>query len=171
MQPILPVPWRYVQDWNCIACGLCCKGFDIVLDFPEWIKIVKAYGVGFTEPGISRFYLKRKNDGTCAFLYNFYGKWLCSLQHMKPMACKLWPFKVSDKPKYGRPNEAVYRYGDGRKLYIYVDPSCIGLHWGTPTQDFLNTTMTEFVDLALGLKEKQFYSTSVLFRPKPWKLI
>jgi len=157
---MLPVPWRYIKNWNCLACGLCCKGFDVVLDFPEWMKIVKAYGVGFTEPGISRFYLKRKSDGTCAFLYNFYGKWLCALQHMKPMACKLWPFKVSDKPRYGRPNEAVYNYGE-KKLYVYVDPSCVGLQWGNPAQDFLNTTMIEFVVLALGLREKQFYSTSV----------
>jgi len=83
----------------------------------------------------------------------------------------LWPFKVLDKPRYGRPNEAVYNYGDGRKLYIYVDPSCIGLQWGTPNQDFLHTTMAEFVDIALGLREKQFYSTYGVFRPKPWKLI
>jgi hypothetical protein len=90
---------------------------------------------------------------------------------MKPVACKLWPFKVSDKPKYGRPNEAVYNYGDVKKLYIYADPSCIGLQWGNPTQDFLNTTMIEFIDIALGLREKQFYSTSQLPRPQPWKLI
>lgn len=167
---MLPVPWRYVQDWNCTACGLCCKGFDVVLDFPEWMKIVKAYGVSFTEPGISRFYLKRKSDGTCVFLYDFYGRWLCFLQSMKPTACKLWPFKISDKPKYGRPNEAVYNHGE-KKLYVYVEPSCVGLQWGNPAQSFLNETLTEFVDLALGLRQKQFYSTSRLLPPRPWKLI
>jgi len=167
---MLPIPWRYVQGWNCIACGLCCKGYDVVLDFPEWMNVVKAYGVGFTEPGISRFYLKRKNDDTCVFLYNHFDRRLCALQHMKPMACKLWPFKVSDKPRYGRPNEAVYNHGK-KRLYVYVDPSCAGLQWGNPDHSFLNETLIEFVDLALGLRHKQCYSTAMLFRPQPWKLI
>jgi len=114
---MLPIPWRYVASWNCLACGLCCKGFDVVLDFPEWINIVKSYGVDFTSPGISRFYLKRRSDGTCVFLYNYFGNWLCTLQHMKPMACKLWPFKISDKPRYGRPNVSVYSRNN-MKLYV-----------------------------------------------------
>jgi len=167
---MLPVPWRYVESWNCLVCGLCCKGFDVVLDFPEWINIVKAYGVNYTMPGISRFYLKRKSDGTCVFLGNYYGKWLCSLQPMKPIACKLWPFKISDKPTYGRPNDARYDLTN-MKLYIYVDPSCVGLRWGYPNPEFMNTTLTEFVDLALGQRQKQFYSTARLFRPETWKLI
>jgi len=168
---MLPVPWRYVQDWCCTACGLCCKGFDVVLDFPEWVNIVKAYGVDFTEPGISRFYLRRKHDGTCIFLYNLSGNWLCALQQqMKPIACKLWPFKISDNPKYGRPNEAVFNYV-GRKFYVYVDPSCVGMRWGNPATSFLNETLTEFVDLALGLRRKQFFSTSRLIPHQPWKLI
>jgi len=166
-----PVPWRYVQDWNCIACGFCCKGYDVVVDFPEWLKIVKEYGAGFTEPGISRFYLKRKSDGTCVFLYNFYGRWLCALQErMKPIACKLWPFKISDRPRYGRPNEAVYKYGE-KKLYVYVDPSCVGLRWGSPNYSFVNEALSEFVDLAVGLRHKQCFSTSRLVRSQPWKLI
>jgi Fe-S-cluster containining protein len=163
---MLPVLWRYVQDWHCTTCGVCCKGYDVVLDFPEWLKIVKAYGVDFTEPSISRFYLKRKMDDTCVFLCNFYGRWLCALQHMKPVACKLWPFKVSDKPKYGRPNEAVFNYAEGRKLFVYVEPSCAGLQWGSPSQSFMNETLMEFVDIALGFRQKQFYSTSKLLRPQ-----
>jgi Fe-S-cluster containining protein len=161
---MLPVPWRNVESWNCVACGLCCKGFHVILNFPEWISIVKAYGVDYTQPGISRFSLKHKSDDTCIFLYNNFGSWLCSLQHMKPMACKLWPFKVSNKPKYGRPNEARYDLTSMR-LYVYVDPSCPGLRWGNPNLEFLNSTLPEFVDLALGQRRKQFYSTARLFRP------
>jgi Fe-S-cluster containining protein len=167
---MMPVPWRYLQDWNCSACGVCCKGFEVVLDFPEWINVVKAYGVEFTQPSISRFYLKRKSDGTCVFLYNIYGKWLCGLQDMKPLACKLWPFKVSDKPKYGRANEAVYNVEE-RRLFVYVDPSCLGLKWGTPTQEFINETLVEFIDLALGVQKKQFFSTSRLLSAQSWRLI
>jgi hypothetical protein len=99
-----------------------------------------------------------------------YGKWACSLQPIKPIACKLWPFKISDKPKYGRPNEAIYHTNDQRKLYIYVDPTCTGLQWGTPSQNFQTITIREFVDLALGVRHKQFYSTSLLQNPEPWKL-
>jgi len=167
---MLPIPWRYVESWNCLACGLCCKGFDVVLDFPEWINIVKAYGVDYTQPGISRLYLRRKTDGTCVFLANYYGNWLCSLQHMKPMACKLWPFKVSDKPRYGRPNEARYD-STNLKLYVYVDPSCVGVRWGNPDPEFISTVLPEFVDLALGERRKQFYSTARLFRPDARQLI
>jgi len=167
---MLPIPWRSVESWSCIACGLCCNGFDVVLDFLEWINIVKDYGVDYTQPGISRLYLKRKSDGTCVFLHRYYGNWLCSLQHMKPMACKLWPFKISDKPKYGRPKEALYDLNN-MKLYVYVDPSCIGLRWGYPSPEFTNTILPEFVTLAQGQHRKQFYSTSRLFTPKPWKLI
>ncbi len=143
----------------------------MVLDFTEWMKIVNAYGIAFTTPGISSFFLKQKIDGTCAFLYNYYGRWLCVLQeHLKPMACKLWPFKVSDKPKFGRPNEAVYRYGE-KRLFVYVDPICPGLRFGSPNYSFLRETLCEFVDLAVGLRRKQCYSTSRLVNHQPWRLI
>lgn len=167
---MLPVPWRYIESWNCLACGTCCKGFHVVLDFPEWINIVKNYGVDFTQPGISRFYLKHKNDGTCVFLLDNYGNWLCSLQHMKPMACKLWPFKVSDQPKYGRPSEAAYNLTN-MKLFIYADPSCPGLRWGNPAHEFAHTILPEFINLATGTRKKQFYSTSRLTPSQPCRLI
>ncbi len=156
---MLPVPWRYVNSWNCYACGLCCKGFSVVLNFVEWMNVVKTYGIGFTKPSINKFFLKNKSDGSCAFLYNHSGKGLCSLQHMKPQACKLWPFKILQRPKYGRAKEAEYNYA-GRKLYIYADQSCPGLTWGSPETNFFRTTLTEFIELALGLRKNQVNSTS-----------
>lgn len=167
---MLPVPWRNIESWGCSACGLCCKGFDVVLDFPEWINIVKTYGVDYTQPSISRFFLKRKTDGTCVFLGNSYGNWLCSLQSMKPIACKLWPFKVVDKPMWGRPNDALLNY-NAMRLYVYADPSCVGLRWGNPNPEFTYTVLPEFIDLALGQRRKQHYSTARLFHPDAWKLI
>ena len=167
---MMPVPWRYVSSWNCNACGLCCRGFNVALSFAEWLNIVKNYGVGFTSSGINKFYLKRRDNGSCVFLYNYHGKALCGLQHMKPLACKLWPFKVLQKPRYGRAKEAEYDFF-GRKLYIYVDPSCTGLVWGSPTISFVEKTLTEFIELALGMREKQVYSTSQrLFYPVYLKL-
>jgi Fe-S-cluster containining protein len=167
---MLPVPWRQVESWGCFACGYCCKGYEVVLDFPEWINIVKSYGIDYTQPGISRLYLRHKTDGSCVFLQNCYGNWLCSLQQTKPVACKLWPFKISDKPKWGRPSEAVYNHSN-MKLYVYVDPACPGLRWGTPHPEFASTILPEFIDLALGQRRKQQYSTARMFQADQWKLI
>ena len=168
------VPWRYVHSWNCIACGLCCKSFDVVLSFPEWVNLIKIYGVEVTKPGIDKIYLKRRSDGSCVFLQNFFGRWICGLQHMKPLACKLWPFKILSRPKYGRAEEALYKY-KGHKLFIYVDPFCVGIKWGKPTFEFVSKTLNEFIELALGLRTKQVYSTANLkplaVRWKPRRLI
>lgn len=127
------------------------------------MSVVRTYGIGFTQPGISRFHLRRKSDGACIFLYNFYGRWLCGLQHMKPMACKLWPFKILNTPKYGRAKEALCIFGQ-RKLYVYVDSMCKGLQWGSPTIELANRIVPEFVEIALGHRKKQFYSTCKTFR-------
>jgi len=163
---MIPIPWRCVESWNCIACGMCCKGYQVVLGFNEWLNIVQSYGVGVTEPNISKFYLGKKDDGTCIFLYKFFDAWLCGLQNMKPKACKLWPFKILYSPKFGRPNEAIYEY-DGRNFFIYVDPSCIGIRWGKPTQELTRATITELIEIALGLRGKQYYSTSrISYRPR-----
>lgn len=125
------------------------------------MNIVRTYGVGVTEADISKFYLRKRDDGTCVFLHKLYNTWLCGLQHMKPTACKLWPFKILGRPKYGSPNEASYDYR-GRSLFIYVDPSCIGIRWGNPTEELTYKAIPELVEIALGLREKQFYSTANL---------
>jgi Fe-S-cluster containining protein len=165
---MLPVPWRYVESWDCNGCGLCCRGFDVVLDFPEWLNIVKTYGADYTIPGLSRLFLRRKDDGSCIFLQNYCNTCLCSVQNMKPSACKLWPFKISDKPKYGRSKEAEYSLSSV-KLYVYVDPTCVGLRFGTPSPEFVSFVLPEFVDLALGQRRKQFYSTARPPSQKPWQ--
>ena len=157
MKPIL---WRYINSWNCIACGLCCKQYDVVLKYPEWLKIIQTYGIGVTRPGIHRFYLGKRANGSCIFLYKFFDRWLCALQHMKPRACKLWPFKIYSQPRYGRSNQASYEYMD-REFFIYVDPRCLGLRFGrNPSNQLVSKIIPEVLEIALGLREKQFYSTS-----------
>jgi len=87
---------------------------------------------------------------------------------MKPEACKLWPFKVLSEPKYGEPNQAAYDY-NGIRLYIYGDTMCSGLRCGTPTWDFRNTTIKEFTELALGVRQIQYKTTrSDAFRQQQW---
>ena len=79
---------------------------------------------------------------------------------MKPRACKLLPFKVYSQPRYGRPNRASYEYME-REFFIYVDPRCAGLRFGRiPSNQLVSNTIPEVVEIVLGLREKQFYSTS-----------
>ena len=155
------VPWNTVRSWRCDACGICCEHYQVVLKFPEWLNIVKNFGVEYTAPSINQFLLRKKPDGSCVFLYKTANVSYCSLQNAKPQACKLWPFKVLDKPKYGRPNDAVYYYAN-RNLFIYVDSACTGVRFGVPTQYFTYSVIPEFIEVALGVRQKQFKSTAIL---------
>jgi hypothetical protein len=78
---------------------------------------------------------------------------------MKPKACKLWPFKIYKTPKHGQASNAEFIHGDD-VFFVYVDPLCLGIRWGTPTLKFSKKILPEFVDIALELNEKQSFSTS-----------
>jgi hypothetical protein len=80
---------------------------------------------------------------------------------MKPRACQLWPFKVLSKPDFGSSNEALYSYGENR-VYVYADPMCNGLRLGSPSLEFSNFTLREFVELAAGIRNQQVKTTSNL---------
>jgi len=155
------VPWRRIADWHCLSCGDCCKLYSVVINFHEWLKIVKNYGVEHTASGLDKLFLSRRSDGSCAFLGWNSGAYLCQLQHMKPRACQLWPFKVLSRPDFGYPNEALYSYGENR-VYVYADPMCNGLKFGQPSLEFNNFTLKEFVELAAGIRNQQVKTTSKL---------
>jgi Fe-S-cluster containining protein len=152
-------PWQYIFDWKCDTCGQCCKAYSVVLNFPEWLSIVKNYGVDKTASGLSKLFIKRRSDGSCIFLQNLSSVHLCGLQYMKPQACKLWPFKILSKPEFGYANEALYQYG-GSKLFIYVDSACSGVRYGRPSWEFANQTLMEFIEIALELRREQFKTTA-----------
>ncbi|MGD0029325.1 MAG: YkgJ family cysteine cluster protein [Candidatus Bathyarchaeia archaeon] len=158
------VPWRFIADWQCVACGECCKLYSVVINFNEWLKIVKTYGVEQTVPGISKLFIRRKEDGSCTFLDNFSNKYACGIQYMKPAACQLWPFKILARPEYGYPNEAAYPIF-GKLLFVYGDPMCKGIRYGTPTSEFANYTLREFLELSLGIRNKQHRTTSDIRAP------
>jgi len=163
---MLFIPWRYIADWKCVACGLCCKTYSVVLSFPEWLSIVKNFGVDKTVSGLDKFFMRRGNDGSCVFLRQFSNNMcLCGIQQMKPKACKLWPFKISTKPKFGHGNEAVYSYA-GNKLYIYADSTCRGLRYGRPSWEFTDYTLKELVEIALGLRNNQSITTASISFPQ-----
>ncbi|UCF45245.1 MAG: YkgJ family cysteine cluster protein [Candidatus Bathyarchaeota archaeon] len=155
------VPWQYIADWKCVACGYCCKLYSVVLGFPEWLRIVKTFGVAKTVADLNHLYIKRTNDGSCSFLCRFANTYYCSLQNMKPDACKLWPFKVLSEPKYGQAHQAAFNYGR-KKLFIYADAMCSGLRYGRPTWEFNFLALREFADLALGTRKTQSKTTSDL---------
>ena len=152
------VPWQNIADWHCKACSYCCKLYGVVINFQEWLNIAKTFGVETTIAGLERFYIKRTDDGSCAFLYRHANNCYCGLQKMKPQACKIWPFKVISEPKYGQPNQAAYDYG-GLRLYVYADTMCSGLRYGEPTWEFKHTKVKEFTELALGIREIQCKTT------------
>jgi Fe-S-cluster containining protein len=160
------IPWRYIADWKCISCGNCCLFYSVVLDFSEWLGIVKNYGVEYTASDLSKLYIRRKSDGSCTFLKNGGNICLCGLQHTKPRACKLWPFKILSEPRFGYPNEAMYDYSDNT-VFAYADSSCQGLRLGIPTMEFARHTLREFVEIAVGVRNNQLRTTSTNRLPQP----
>ena len=153
------IPWRYIADWKCVLCGDCCRLYSVVIDFREWLGIVKNYGVEHTVSGLNKLYINRKSDGSCAFLNNGSNICLCGLQYMKPRACQLWPFKVLSRPEFGYPSEASYPYR-GKQVFVYADPMCRGLRLGRPTVEFANHTVKEFVEISAAIRSNQFRSTA-----------
>jgi hypothetical protein len=140
---------------------MCCRDYHVVLNIHEWIKIVRNYGVNSTIFSINKLLLGKKSDNSCHFLNYDGDTFHCGLQYMKPLACKIWPFKIFDYPKFGNSTEASYRFGE-RNFFVYVDPACKGLSWGQPTFEFKNKLLPEFIDIAVGIRKNQIYSTSNL---------
>jgi Fe-S-cluster containining protein len=131
----------------------------VVLRFSEWLNLVRSYGIGVTRTNLQNFSIQKKRDGSCFFSYFFNGRWSCGLQNMKPMACKLWPFKIVGRPKYGRSNEAFFSHNK-EKFFVYIDSFCPEIKWGPPTDNISKKLIPEFIEIALGKKKKQKYSTS-----------
>jgi len=158
------VPWRYVADWKCIRCGDCCRLYGVVINFHEWLRIVKNYGVEHTTSDLDKLYIRRRSDGACTFLESNSYATICSLQSTKPRACQLWPFKVLMKPQYGFAREAAFPIGENM-VFVYADTTCNGLKLGLPTLEFANYTVREFVEIAAGLSNRQSKTTSRMSLP------
>jgi len=152
------IPWQDVNSWFCNACGICCLGYRVPLRIDEYAKIAGQYGYETVEFDLGKVYLKRALSNRCLFQRNWGGRWLCTIQGMKPLACMLYPFRVSKEPKHTRESYAYFKYR-GVGLYIYLDPHCPGIKLGTPDQDFLNRTLPEILEISLGLTRRQHYST------------
>lgn len=161
-----PIPWARVRDWNCLACGECCKWFMIPLRADELARILHTFGEWAIEFKLTKPYIRKLYSGSrCIFQYKVQDKWLCILQEMgmKPVACKIWPFIPLIKPKYGRDQEAIFEYS-GERFYIYVDPRCPGITIGRPSFHLKREVLPEVIELRLGIRTQQRSTTSPIGR-------
>ena len=149
------IPWRLIRSWKCLACGRCCKKYRVNLTWEEYEKIARYWPQEVKRTG-DGFYLKRRPDGGCRFLW---GK-LCYLQilNMKPLACKLWPFMILTRPDKMDINfEGLYQFKN-KEYFVYLNPKCSGINKGDPLN--LKKVIEEVINLWLGLKKNQYYSTN-----------
>ena len=153
------IPWGHVEFWRCYGCGYICCGSSVVpLTTSEWVKIVQNFGAEATESDGRGLYLGKQMGNRCVFQYNYLGKQLCAIQYMKPRSCKIWPFKIYNRPKRGNAEMATFNY-HGERVYIYLDTHCLGIKIGKPNKYFREAIIPEFLDIFLGHRERQAYST------------
>lgn len=164
--PLKYVPWRRVRAWRCLACGECCRRFDVPLRAREFVEVTGAFGGGVAGLKHGKPYL-RKPRGKCVFQA---GR-RCSLHSlgMKPHACKIYPFTVRAMVKRGG-RSARFPYM-GRNYYVYANPGCRGLILGTPGRQLVQEIIPEAIELSLNPEKEQRRLTSSLLNTYPPVLI
>jgi len=160
------IPWREVSSWSCNACGKCCVGYRVPLKMAEMVYISSHYGQGVLEYGLSKAYLRNMSNGRCVFQRPLNGKWICTLQANKPTACRLFPFRIHNKPIYKYGDNAMIRVGN-KTYYLYLDPECEGIILGQPTERFKNEVVPEIMQIGLGMPVKQRFTTSKSIHWRP----
>ncbi|MGD2142143.1 MAG: YkgJ family cysteine cluster protein [Candidatus Bathyarchaeota archaeon] len=157
------IPWTEVRSWSCVACGKCCRGYRVPLKMEEYAKVAQIYGTKVLEFGLGKVYLKNGSGNRCVFQRpTAFGRWICSLQSMKPLACKLFPFRIQSKPAYKRGDTSIYRFR-GHNFHVYLDPECDGINIGRPSPRFRDEVLPEILQIGIGERVKQKYTTSKYF--------
>ncbi len=134
---------------------------QVQLTTSEWLNYGQTYGHSFIGEGVDGFYIRKTLDNWCPFLYRQPADRFCSLQQTKPLACRLWPFRVTNQPTLG--NEEAARFQHRNSIhYVYVVPFCRGITYGRPTEFFAKYVIPEFLDMRLGLRREQYHSTRKL---------
>lgn len=151
-----------MKTWACVACGKCCLGYRVPLKADEYARVTRFYGYNVVEFGIGKAYLKLGVGNRCVFQRPSVGRSICSLQKMKPLACKLFPFRIMSKPLYKRGDTSEYNFY-GRNFYVYMDPECDGIVIGRPNKRFLYDILPEVIQIGVGVNFKQKYTTSKYF--------
>jgi Fe-S-cluster containining protein len=151
MFPPPPVPWAKVKLWACIGCGDCCR-FSVTLSRTELRFFIQNNHSRYLQCVGSKVILIKTETGRCVFQSGS----RCLIQNFKPLACKLWPFRLFSKPCWlGDPKLAEYNY-QSKRYYVYVDARCPGIGLGSPTE----LVVSEVVKIAKAEKISQKYSTS-----------
>jgi len=153
------IPWREVASWGCRACGNCCVGYRVPLKMDEFVKVGNVCGQDVFEYGMGKVYLRNGPDRRCVLQRPLMDRWICTVQGMKPTACRLFPFRIQQKPVYPRGDNSAYRWGD-KVYYIYLDSDCEGIVPGQPTERFANQVLPEVLRNGLGNAQKQRFTTS-----------
>lgn len=158
------VSWKKIQSWNCLACGECCRKFNIPLRGDEYARILPIHGGNVfnydKKPGHA--YLKRREDGSCIFQSHFYNGGFCQIQGYKPLACKLFPFLISKTNK-----KRARFYYNGNYYNVFIDRNCNGLKYGTPDWKLVNVHIPEAIEMSLNpLKplRKNTYKFNFMFK-------
>jgi len=145
-------PWRIFRTWTCLLCGECCRKYFVPLSKKEAFRIRWKYGRETVVRKNGKFYLAKIN-GECIFLKNN----TCSIQEDKPLACKLWPFYIYEKPKRDKDKQlAKFTFGS-KVFYVYVDQFCKGLNTGLTPIEF---AVKEAIQIYLRERKTQTYTTS-----------
>lgn len=161
------VPWREIRSWRCLACGMCCSRFNIPLRSYEYAQIFQVFGpqvMSLHHSGNS--YLKKVKN-KCVFQEDS-GE--CFLQQMglKPVACKLWPFAVSQRKIKQKDNRRAIFHHQGERYYVYIKPSCPGINQGRPKN--LPSILHEIVEISINPTKLQEHSTSQQLKPNSTRL-
>ncbi len=132
----------------------------------EMVRITNQYGQGVLQYGLGKSYLRNQSNGRCTFQRPLMGKWICTLQGTKPTACRIFPFRLNNKPIYKNGDNARIQMGD-KTYYLYMDPNCNGITHGQPTERFARQIVPEIVRIGMGLPVKQKYTTSKSIHWRP----
>lgn len=153
------IPWREVSGWSCNACGNCCLGYRVPLKMDEYVRVGSLYGSGVMEYGLGKAYLRMGVDRRCIFQRPLMDRWVCTIQGMKPTACRLFPFRIHHEPVYSHGDNSAYEFR-GETWHVYLDPDCQGIVPGRPTERFANQVLPEILSMGMGMAQKQRYTTS-----------
>ncbi len=153
------IAWSKLKDWLCNACGWCCSEFKVPLRLYETSLLANIFGYECMESRVGTFYLRRRADGRCIFQVKESEKLICGIQPLKPMACRMWPFIVCERPDHGYREESSFDFR-GETFYVYANPCCRCLVYGRPSLRLINFVLPEFIEMKLGMRTDQVRSTS-----------
>lgn len=137
-------------------------GFRVPLKMNEFVKVANLYGTDKLVYGVGKAYLKNRSNGRCVFQTPSMGRWVCKLQGMKPLACRLFPFRIRKEPLYKRGDDSQIGYR-GKKYHLYLDPVCQGIEIGKPSDHLVKKVIPEILSIGMGVAGKQRHTTSKYF--------